>query len=154
MKVFLANPVGRGDNGRALLRRLTIYSLLPSCCPCSDKSMVCIWDCRLGFCWVLSLPSKEIRDLCPTSQGAFAPHHRTCLARLLCLCSSYLLYWFTNNCFCGPGNFRLGVRGFFHVICPSDQTFAILLMLIPSLECDFTPKFPSDWMNGVGLASK
>lgn len=86
--------------------------------------MPSIWDCGLSFCWVLSLPSKELQD--------FASDQMILLARLLCLCSSYLLYWFTNYCFCGPGSFWLGVRGLFHAICLSDQTFAILLMLVPA----------------------
>ena len=39
-------------------------SLLPSCRPGSDKSIVCTWDHRLGLCCALSLPSNELQDLC------------------------------------------------------------------------------------------
>lgn len=58
-------------------------------------------------------------------QGApgHLPHHMTCFARLLCLCSSYLLYWFTNNCFRGPDNLRLGVRGLFSHNLPPRPNF-------------------------------
>lgn len=51
------------------------------------KTMVGVWDCGLGFCWVLSLPIKEHQDLSPTSHDVFGQ-----IALSLPLMSPVLVY--------------------------------------------------------------